>query len=76
MNLSGCGLVDEDLAILRNASILVRLDVSDNPISDAGIDHLIEVVGLREVDLRGTKVTHTGAQLLEQALPNCVIIRD
>ena len=27
-------------------------------------------------DLRGTKVTHTGAQQLEQVLSNCVIIRE
>lgn len=76
MRLSSCGITDNKLAYLKGVTTLVELDLSDNEgITDAGIEHLLTCENLRELNLRGTKVTDAGVEKLQQALPECQIAR-
>ena len=47
------------------------LELSDTDISDAGLEHLRALKGLKDVYLDGTKVTQKGVKQLQAALPNC-----
>ena len=42
---------------------------------DAGLEHVKELTKLRELFLDATQVTDTGIRNVQQALPNCEIIR-
>lgn len=50
-----------------------RLDQAN--VTDACVRHLAELTQLQRLDLTGTKVTAEGVAKLQQALPNCEIIR-
>ena len=43
------------------------------PVSDAGLKHLKNLGGLKELELFGTGVTPAGAAELQKALPKCQI---
>ena len=78
---------DADLKHLKDLSGVFHsweLDLTDTPITDAGLDHLKKLTGLQSVNLHGTKVTGVGATRLKDALPNvsitpspeCLVARD
>jgi hypothetical protein len=50
---------------------LGHLNASGAAIDDSGLEKLAEIGTLREVLLRGSKVTATGVAKLKEALPNC-----
>ena len=56
---------DEDLKVLG---------LAENPVTDAAIDDLSQLEGLRALDLQGTLVTRQGVKRLRAALPGCAII--
>lgn len=66
---------DAGLVHVRGLSRLQRINLSDTQITDAGLEHLRGLTQLRELCLRGTKVTDEGVQSLQQALPDCKIVR-
>jgi hypothetical protein len=43
-------------------------------VGDAGLEHLKSLTQLRFLVLSGTKVSDTGVQRLQQALPQCEIV--
>jgi len=45
------------------------------PITDAGVPHLCRLACLQYLDLHWTKVSDDGIKKLQQALPNCKIVR-
>lgn len=47
----------------------MELSIEDTPVTDAGLAHIKQLEGLRELRLRGAKVTAQGVQQLQQALP-------
>jgi hypothetical protein len=51
------------------------LDLNDTLVSDAGLNALQGMKGLKYLGFNRTRVTHAGAKRLEQALPNLGISR-
>jgi hypothetical protein len=54
---------------------LRTLNLSDTPISDAGLEHLKGLTQLQGLMLAHTKVTDAGVRELQKALPKCSIGR-
>ena len=52
-----------------------RLDLTDAQVSDAALNDLITLTGLKQLVLSGTQVTDSGIGRLRQALPECEIVR-
>ena len=52
---------------------LNRLNLSQNPITDAGLVHLRGLTELRELNVQLTQVTDAGVAKLQKALPKCKI---
>jgi len=79
LNLSGREITNKQPAVivtnLSRVSTLVKLDLSNNAITDAGADRLGTLVHLQQLNLQGTKVTDAGVKTLKTNLPNCEISR-
>lgn len=57
-------VADADLARLRGLAELGRIDLTDTPVTDAGLVHLQKLVSLAAVHLHGTRVTDRGLACL------------
>jgi hypothetical protein len=55
--------------------MLEVLNLKSTPISDAGLDNVAKLKGLKEVNLSFTRVTPEGVGKLEQAIPSIKISR-
>jgi len=51
------------------------LGLEKTQITDAGLEHLKGLAGLKYLNLNGTQVTDAGVQQLQQTLPNLIIER-
>jgi hypothetical protein len=71
------GLVATETVLphLQGLSQLQYLDLSGTNVADAGLVHLEGLSQLQALHLTGTKVTDEGVRKLQQALPNCKIVR-
>src|SRR5204863_317623 len=64
------------LVALREWS-LTTLGLPNNPgIDDAAVEHLVAIPTLKQLDLKGTKVTKDGVEKLAKARPLCKITWD
>ena len=54
---------------------LISLRLDDTKITDAGLVYLQGLSQLQELHIANTKVTEQGVKKLQQALPNCKIVR-
>ena len=61
--------------LLERLTNLKELFLTDTNVTDAGLEHLQGLTNLRYLDVSATKVTDAGVKKLQQALPNCKIIR-
>jgi Leucine-rich repeat (LRR) protein len=52
---------------------LKHLELSDTPITDAGLKHLAKLSNLETLHLTGTSVTEAGVQRLQSQLPRCKV---
>ncbi len=69
-----CSITDAGLKELTELAALHSLGLENCPyITDAGIDHLAGMKGLRVLELAGTGVTRDGVARLQKALPTCKI---
>jgi len=68
LDLPACGLTDADIAALASLDALVRLDLSRNPVGDAGVAHLDGLRHLEYLNLYGTRITRQCLRRLS-ALP-------
>ena len=66
---------DVDLEHLKALTTLQYLNLPFSKVTDAGLEHLKGLTNLEELDLRATNVTDEGVKKLQQALPNCTIVR-
>ena len=66
---------DGELRRLSDFRRLKFLSLRETRISDAGLRHLKGLTQVQTLDLTGTQVTDEGVAKLQQALPNCKIIR-
>jgi serine/threonine protein kinase len=74
IDLPGSQVDDEIIAVLAQGTAkLITLDISGNPVTDAGLAHLKTKTTLRVLRVGFTKVTEAGARKLSDALPKCKI---
>jgi Leucine-rich repeat (LRR) protein len=66
-------VTDEHLVYFKGQPRLEGLCLSGTNISDAGVEHLIELTQLNSLDVALTGVTPAGVERLKQARPNCSI---
>ena len=66
---------DAELIRLSEFRRLKSLSLRGTKITDAGLQHLKGLTQLQTLDLRGTNASIKGIENLQQALPNCEIIR-
>jgi hypothetical protein len=69
LDLSGSTVTDDQLAKLNEpdaGTLLVRLDLSNTGISDAGLEKLTDLYVLLNLKLVGTKVTPAGVERFQQ----------
>ena len=71
--LTRCKLKDFDISSVTNLVVLEYLDLSGNELTDACLDSLKAVKGLRTLNMAGTKITPRGFEMLKAALPECNI---
>ena len=69
------GTTDAGLVHLKGLTNLTHLLLISTGITDAGLVHLKRLANLETLDLLDTKVTGAGFKKLQQALPNCHILR-
>ena len=73
--LDGTPITDAGLVHIDGLRQLRDLSLSGTPITDGGLEHLKGLTQLERLCLYGTQVTNAGVAKLQQALPNCEIIR-
>lgn len=66
---------DAALRHVRGPRRLESLDLRSTGITDAGLEHLKALSSLRILELSHTKVTEAGVADLQEALPECKIVR-
>ena len=69
LSLVGCGI--SDISVLSRCTSLKKLDLSDNPITDAS--PLYGLSSLRELYISGTSLTPDQIAELEAKLPDCAV---
>lgn len=69
-----CAIGNDDLPGLARSQSLVRLDLHQAKITDAGLEHLRGMASLRYLSVWDTGVTEAGAKRLAEALPRCEIV--
>ena len=79
-NLQSLGLedtqvTDAGLEHLKGLTKLQSLKLMSTKVTAVGVEHLSGFTKLRFLDLRATKVTDEGVKKLQQALPECKIVR-
>jgi hypothetical protein len=63
------------LAYLSGLPELQELDVSYSQVSNAGMEHVLELTDLRSIDLTGSEVSPWAVTRLQSELPGCYIHR-
>lgn len=66
-------VTDDEFHKLNLSHRLRRLSLRGMPITDASVDSISRLATLRHLDIRDTQISATGAQQLEDVLPNCKI---
>jgi hypothetical protein len=75
LDLSGANLGDADIDALRPFAALETLSLMDNPLTDASFEVLDGLDGLRELDIRGTRLTAHAAVRMRRAHPSLRVLR-
>jgi hypothetical protein len=79
IHLAGTRLTDADLLRILDPADphnkVNALDLAGTRVTDVGLAHLNRFVTLRTLNLTATSVTDAGVDELQNALPNCKIIR-
>jgi hypothetical protein len=68
-------ITDDDIPCLWSLERCVSLELDNTLVTDEGLKHLMERQNLKYLSLRNTRVTDEGVQRLQQALPECKIVR-
>jgi uncharacterized membrane protein len=64
LQLTDCGITDEQLKIIAGLPNLYKLNLSQNAITDTGVKHLLPLPKLKMLNLYGTNITDAGIRLL------------
>ena len=73
--LASTKISDHGLVHLAGLASLQELYLSNTQITDAGLAHFKHLTKLQKLRVDGTRITESGAAELQQALPNCLIVR-
>jgi hypothetical protein len=73
ISLCGCPATDGDLKLLRRFSQLRRLDLSKTLVTDGGIDDLLAMPRLVQLDVTGSEITPQGLARLRAERPDLKI---
>ena len=68
-------VTDAGLVHLKGLVNLRALRLNDTEVTDAGLEHLKGLIDLEVLVLSDTQVTDAGVAKLQEALPNCKILR-
>jgi len=74
LQLTSCGLVDEQLPVLVGNAGLLGLGLNWNPISDSGMRHVLPLTKLQWLSLIGTHVSSDGASAFMEKRRSCRVI--
>ena len=74
LNAIGPKVTNLGISYLRGLTSIERLDLTDAKISDAAVNDLLTLAGLKQL-LSGTQVTDAGVERLRQALPECEVVQ-
>jgi len=75
LNLDNDNITDAGLAHLQKLTNLTGLYLYDTKVTDLGLTYLRRLSKLDALELSYTKVTDAGAKKLQEALPDCLILR-
>ena len=75
LDLEGNPLDDVGMRELSDLVQLQVLNLSGTPVTDAGLQNLMQLKQLVRLYLRDTVVTEDGVKLLQNALPDCEVVR-
>ena len=75
LHLSDAAITDAGLEHLSGLTRLETLNLENTKVTDTGLEQLKGLTQLQRVDLTGTKVSDEGVKKLQEALPNCEIVR-
>jgi hypothetical protein len=73
LRLNSTAVTDAGLTSVARCRNFTFIDLSNLPISDAGLEHLKGLSRLQWLFLNGTRTTGAGIKKLRQALPKCTI---
>lgn len=68
-------ITDAGMKHLERLTDLTYLVLSFTDVTDTGLEHIKDLRGLRTLVLARTRVTDEGVAKLQQALPNCRVVR-
>lgn len=71
LEISHCDASDEVIAPLSRSKSITVLSLAGTPISDASIDHLVQMEQLTALNAKETRITKVGYEKLKAALPKC-----
>ncbi len=74
LGLDSLPITDDALSVIAKKTHLRALYLCDTKISDAGLTQLERLKELKFLMLTGSLVSSAGADALQMALPNCVIL--
>lgn len=63
-------ITDDDLTCLEGLPRIALLDLQATDISDAGVEHILKIRKLERIDIKRTKITDEGRNLLKQHFPD------
>ena len=69
-------MTDKTVRALAKLPKLEKLWLHDLPITDASVEVLSRMKGLRELHLYATQITPQGALRLKTALPGCKLVHE
>jgi hypothetical protein len=75
LSLDNTRVTDAGLEHLKGMTQLAGLSLVGTQVTNSGLEHLKVLTKLEYLNLEETKVTHEGVKKLQEALPNCKIVR-
>lgn len=73
ISFGGCGINDEVAKYLSNLQNIQSLDLSQNPLTDQSLLTLASLKSLKQLNLKGTKISSAGANRLRKEIKGCQI---
>ena len=73
VHLGGCGITNNGVRDICKAKQLLMLSIFNSEITDDVVQNLSELINLRHLNIRETKISRNSAMKLQKHLPRCKI---